>query len=140
MPSISNTDETTVMDLEVGAYGISYPIIHTTSETIQSSNEIEPSSTTICPPELALSAIESALTPLKAGLIPDDLVSVLVVPKTKDVSGRTKRRKGDGKARILSTKEIQEEIDSKENKTKEDEKNKLKRKELREKRKARENY
>ncbi|CAG2245714.1 unnamed protein product [Mytilus edulis] len=51
---------------------------------------------------------------VKAGLIPDDLVSVSVVPKTKDVSGRTKRRKGDGKARILSTKEIQEELDSKE--------------------------
>ncbi|VDI05779.1 Hypothetical predicted protein [Mytilus galloprovincialis] len=215
MPSTSNTGVTTVMDLEVGADGILSPIIHTTSEATQSSNEIESSSTTICPPELALSAIESALTPrkkrkyenafssntmvkgdvvfhtwknlkisctmsssssdstlpinvsnesinsmsssslnvqpsycpepsshplVKAGLIPDDLVSVLVVPKTKDVSGRTKRRKGDGKARILSTKEIQEELDSKEKKKKEDEKKQVETKGASREKKSRENY
>ncbi|VDI39221.1 Hypothetical predicted protein [Mytilus galloprovincialis] len=65
MPSTSNTGVINVMNLEVGADGVLSPIIHTTSEATQSSNEIEPSSTTICPPELALSAIESVLTAIR---------------------------------------------------------------------------
>lgn len=58
------------------------------------------------------------------------------MPETKESTGRTKRKKSDGKARILSTQEVQDELMMKETKKKDENENKIKRKEIREQKKA----
>ena len=73
---------------------------------------------------------------VRAGLIPDDLADVLVVPSP---STSTKKRKESKKARVLTSTEVQKELELKEEEKRVEEENKRKRKiEREEKRKQKE--